>query len=118
MFIADELKIRPQATANALSSRTVSELQGQLAKRGVKLLVVLVPDKSRIAAQQLCAIERSTCWPAVRRIGGGCRRRGVEVLDLAPTLQPLGSGGLLRVPTRALERSGAERSAAAGWPSG
>lgn len=60
LFIADELKIHPQATANAeASARKVSELQGQLAKRGVKLLVVLVPDKSRIAAQQLCAIERS-----------------------------------------------------------
>ena len=114
LFIADELKIHPQATANAEArARKVSELQGQLAKRGVKLLVVLVADKSRIAAQQLCAIERSPLlanraqdWQRV------LQAKGVEVLDLAPTLQPLGSEAFLRTDTHWSE-AGAERSAAA-----
>lgn len=113
LFLADELKIHPQATANAEARvRKVSELQGQLAKRGVKLLVVLVPDKSRIAAQQLCTISRSPLlasraqdWQRV------LQGQGVDVLDLAPTLQPLGREAFLRTDTHWSE-AGAERAAA------
>lgn len=114
LFLADELKIHPQATANAEArARKVSELQGQLAKRGVKLLVVLVPDKSRIAAQQLCAISRSPllagraqAWQAA------LQANTVQVLDLAPVLQPLGSAAYLRTDTHWSE-TGAEAAAKA-----
>ena len=114
LFLTDELKIHPHAAADAdARAQKVAVLQEQLSKRGIRLLVVLVPDKSRIAAQQLCAIERSPLlasraqdWQRV------LQAKGVEVLDLAPTLQPLGSDAFLRTDTHWSE-AGAERSAVA-----
>lgn len=114
LFLTDELKIHPHAAANAQArAQKVAALHEQLSQRGIRLLVVLVPDKSRIAAQQLCAIERSPLlasraqdWLQV------LQAKGVEVLDLAPTLQPLGSEAFLRTDTHWSE-VGAERSAAA-----
>lgn len=101
LFIADELTIHPHAAANAEArARKVAELQSALAKRGTQLLVVLVPDKSRIAAEQLCGIrrapqlaERAQHWQATLQASG------VAVLDLAPQLQPLGSAAFLRTDT-------------------
>nr|WP_167145780.1 cell division protein FtsQ [Pseudomonas sp. OTU750018] len=114
LFLTDELKIHPHAAVDAdARAQKVAALQEQLSKRGIRLLVVLVPDKSRIASQQLCAIERSPLlasraqdWQRV------LQAKGVEVLDLAPTLQPLGSDAFLRTDTHWSE-VGAERSAAA-----
>lgn len=114
LFLTDELKIHPQAAAHAdARAQKVAALHEQLSKRGIHLLVVLVPDKSRIAAQQLCAIERSPLlasraqdWQRV------LQGQGVDVLDLAATLQPLGSEAFLRTDTHWSE-AGAERAAAA-----
>ncbi|PTS82689.1 cell division protein FtsQ [Pseudomonas sp. HMWF032] len=114
LFLTDELKIHPHAAAHAdARAQKVTALHEQLSKRGIHLLVVLVPDKSRIAAQQLCAIERSPLlasraqdWQHV------LQGQGVDVLDLAPTLQPLGSEAFLRTDTHWSE-AGAERAAAA-----
>lgn len=112
LFIADELTIHPHAAANAEArARKVSELQAALAKRGTQLLVVLVPDKSRIAADQLCGIarsaqlsERAQAWQATLQASG------VAVLDLAPQLQPLGSAAFLRTDTHWSE-AGADSAA-------
>ena len=117
LFLTDELKTHPHAAVDAdARAQKVAALQEQLSKRGIRLLVVLVPDKSRIAAQQLCAVERSPLlasraqdWQRV------LQAKGVEVLDLAPTLQPLGSDSC--VPTR----TGAKPAPSAPlqrWPSG
>lgn len=114
LFIADELTIHPHAAANAEArARKVSELQAELAKRGTRLLVVLVPDKSRIATDQLCGIsrsaqlsERAQAWQATLQASG------VTVLDLALQLQPLGSAAFLRTDTHWSE-AGADTAARA-----
>lgn len=114
LFIADELTLHPHAAANAEArAHKVSALSEQLGKRGIQLLVAVVPDKSRIAADQLCGIARSAqlntraqAWQATLQASG------VAVLDLAPQLQPLGSAAFLRTDTHWSE-AGADAAAQA-----
>lgn len=98
LFLADELKVHAQAEANAQrKAQVVADIDRQLAQRGIELLVVVVPDKSRIAADQLCGVARPAsfagridAWQAM------VQGNGVPLLNLAPVLQPLGSDGYLR----------------------
>ncbi|TBU95619.1 alginate O-acetyltransferase AlgX-related protein [Phytopseudomonas dryadis] len=112
LFLADELKLHPHAEANAQArAQKVKAVHDWLAGRGIRLLVLLVPDKSRIAEERLCALARSAQlagrarqWQA--RMGDA----GVPVLNLAEVLQPLGSAAFLRTDTHWSEL-GAEAAA-------
>lgn len=112
LFIADELKINRYAQANAdTKAQAVIGLQHTLAKRGIQLLVAVVPDKSRIVAEQLCGVQRPaelqnrvTGWITVLQAAG------VNVLDLTPNLKPLGATAYLRTDTHWSE-SGADAAA-------
>jgi alginate O-acetyltransferase complex protein AlgJ len=114
LFLADELKINRHAQANAdRKAQTVIDLQRRLAKRGIALLVAVVPDKSRIAASQRCALQRPaplqdrvTVWTA------RLQAAGINALDLTPSLQPLGADAFLRTDTHWSE-SGANAAARA-----
>ncbi|MBC9249911.1 cell division protein FtsQ [Pseudomonas alcaligenes] len=114
LFLADELKLHPHAQANAEArAHKVAELHAQLAKRGIQLLVAVVPDKSRIAAEQLCGIARSPQLVArAQNWQAALQASGVAVLDLAPLLQPLGSAAYLRTDTHWSE-AGADSAARA-----
>ena len=60
LFLADENRIHPRAEDNAQArAQKVLAVRDWLAARNIRLLVALVPDKSRIAADQLCGISRS-----------------------------------------------------------
>jgi alginate O-acetyltransferase complex protein AlgJ len=106
LFIADELTINRHALANAeTKAQAVVDLQQQLAKRGVQLLVTVVPDKSRIATEQLCGVTRPdqlqnrvSTWTAA------LHSAGVNALDLTSTLQPLGAAAYLRTDTHWSEK--------------
>jgi alginate O-acetyltransferase complex protein AlgJ len=114
LFIADELKINRHAQANAdAKAQAVIDLQQRLAKRGVKLLVAVVPDKSRIATEQLCGVsrpaqlrDRVSSWTAA------LHSKGVNALDLTSTLQPIGAKAYLRTDTHWSE-TGADAAAKA-----
>lgn len=114
LFIADELKINRFAQANAdTKAQAVIDLQHKLAKRGVQLLVAVVPDKSRIATEQLCGVTRPaqlqnrvSTWTAT------LHKAGVNALDLTSTLQPLGAAAYLRTDTHWSEK-GADAAAKA-----
>ena len=101
LFLTDELKINHQAQANAeTKAHAVIDLQQQLRQRGIRLLVAVVPDKSRIAAEQLCGIHRpmeltsrAVDWIAT------LQQAGVQTINLATTLQPLGASAYLRTDT-------------------
>lgn len=101
LFLADELKIHPHAQANAAArAEKVIELRQQLAAQGIELLVAVVPDKSRIVANQRCGIARAASlddrardWLAV------VQAAGVISVDLSPRLQPLGDKAFLRTDT-------------------
>ena len=112
LFLNDENLIYPNATANAETrAAKVRDVQRWLAKQNIALLVVVVPDKSRIAAEQRCALvrpsefnERVSQWQA------SLMDASVNVLDLALVLQPLGGGAFLRSDTHWSEQ-GAQAAA-------
>ncbi|WP_454252547.1 alginate O-acetyltransferase AlgX-related protein [Pseudomonas sp. Marseille-Q7302] len=114
LFLAEELDVPRQAAANARArAQTVIELRQQLAARHIQLLVAVVPDKSRIAADQLCGLRRPAAF--VSRIADWTRMLSaarVPVLDLTAVLAPLGSNAFLRTDTHWNE-TGAEAAARA-----
>jgi len=101
LFLTDEMRINRHAQANAeRKAAVVHDIQQRLAKRGITLLVAVVPDKSRIASAQLCDLrrpaqlqDRAVTWVE------GLNKAGVHAVDLAPTLQPLGADAYLRTDT-------------------
>lgn len=101
LFLTDELKVNRHAQANAdTKARAVIDIQQRLSKQGIQLLVAVVPDKSRIAADQLCGLarpaeleQRALEWSAK------LHEAGVSVVNLASTLQPLGASAYLRTDT-------------------
>lgn len=114
LFLADELKVNHQAQRNAdAKAQAVIDLQQWLSQRGISLLVVIVPDKSRIAAEQRCALHRPAvfegriqAWTSKLDVGG------VSNLDLTAALTPLGASAWLRTDTHWSE-SGAKVAAEA-----
>lgn len=112
LFLADEMKIHPQAEASAAARvEKVRAVQAWLAERNIRLLLVLVPDKSRIAAEQLCSLERSA--QLTERLGQwqqAVQATGVPVVNLSDTLTPLGSAAFLRTDTHWSE-AGASQAA-------
>ncbi len=101
LFLTDEMRINRHAQDNAdTKAAAVIDIQQRLAKRGIQLLVAVVPDKSRIGASQLCDLrrpaqlqDRAVAWVAA------LNKAGVKAIDLAPTLQPLGAEAFLRTDT-------------------
>lgn len=101
LFLADEFKPHPQAQANAQARvAKVKAVHDWLARRDIRLLVAVVPDKSRIAAQQLCSLQRAAqlenrvaVWQTA------LLEQDVAVLDLSAALLPLGSDAFLRTDT-------------------
>lgn len=114
LFLAEELEVPRHAAANARArAQTVIELRRQLAARHVQLLVAVVPDKSRIAADQLCGLRRPAAFAG--RVADWSRMLSaarVPVLDLTTALTPLGSAAFLRTDTHWNE-AGAEAAARA-----
>lgn len=114
LFLAEELEVSRQAAANARArAQTVIELRQQLAARHIQLLVAVVPDKSRIAADQLCGLRRPAAF--ANRVADWTRMLSaarVPVLDLTTALTPLGSAAFLRTDTHWNE-AGAEAAARA-----
>ncbi len=98
LFLADELKVDHQAQRNAdAKAQAVIELKQQLSRRGISLLVVIVPDKSRIASGQRCSLHRPASLQG--RIQAWTSKLdvcGVSNLDLTGALTPLGATAWLR----------------------
>lgn len=114
LFLTDELRLNRHAQANAdTKAQAVIELQQSLRKRGIELLVAVVPDKSRIAASELCSVYRPAGLQG--RVADWTQTltsAGVKALDLTATLQPLGAQAYLRTDTHWSE-SGADAAARA-----
>jgi len=112
LFLADELKLNRHAQDHAaVKAEAVIGVQQQLRAQGITLLVAVVPDKSRIASDQLCALrrpamlaQRAEAWATA------LSRAGVPTLNLEPALQPLGSAAYLRTDTH-WSQSGAQAAA-------
>ncbi len=116
LFLTDELTSHANAALSAANrSQQVIELRQRLAADGIKLLVVVVPDKSRIAAEHLGPLQRPAAFAErVKQWTGPLAQAGVEVLDLSAalaTLQRQGEPAFLRTDSHWTE-AGAETAAA------
>ncbi|MEG5266856.1 cell division protein FtsQ [Pseudomonas sp. JDS28PS106] len=114
LFLTDELRLNRHAQAHAdTKAQAVIELQQSLRKRGIELLVAVVPDKSRIASAELCPVYRPAGLQGrVADWTQALTNAGVKALDLTSTLQPLGAQAYLRTDTHWSE-SGADAAARA-----
>lgn len=114
LFLADELKLHRRAQSNAdAKAQAVIGLRQQLARRGIELLVAVIPDKSRIAAAQRCTLRRPGALQArIVDFTWVLQKAGVATIDLTPVMQPLGAQAYLQTDTHWSE-SGAQSAARA-----
>lgn len=63
LFLSDELTVHPHGDANARArAAELSRVKDRLAAQGIALLVVVVPDKSRVSNQFLCGLRRPAAF--------------------------------------------------------
>lgn len=95
LFLSDEFTPHFDArTAAASRAADVVALRKRLAGQGIELLVVVVPDKSRIASDHLGALHRPAEF--ADRVGqwtATLAKAGVNVLDLTAVLEGLQQQG-------------------------
>ncbi|MFZ6771526.1 alginate O-acetyltransferase AlgX-related protein [Undibacterium sp. SXout7W] len=88
LFLADELTPYPAAKQNALArADIVTKLDSVLKKRGIQLVMAVVPDKSRIEHSHLCGLHRSPGF--ADRVDDWItplRQQKIEVIDLRVAL--------------------------------
>ncbi|MBQ2646526.1 MAG: cell division protein FtsQ, partial [Achromobacter sp.] len=89
LFLGDELQPHPAARENqAERARIVVSLRDALAARGIRLLVAVVPDKSRIESARLCGLHRSAGFEdRLSSWVGVLRAQGVATVDLSAALR-------------------------------
>jgi alginate O-acetyltransferase complex protein AlgJ len=115
LFLADEMTPHANGAQSAANrAQQVIELRQQLADSDIKLLVVVVPDKSRIAEAHLGNLHRPAAFAdRVKQWTGQLTQAGVDVLDLSAalaTLQRQGEPAFLRTDSHWTE-AGAETAA-------
>lgn len=98
LFLADELLLQPEPQVAAQQRlQQVQEVRAFLTERKIELLVAVVPDKSRIAAGQLCGLTRAASFaPRASQWVAALQAQGVAALDLSDVLQPLGDKAYLK----------------------
>ncbi len=91
LFLTDELTPHAKAAQSAASrAQQVIEMRQRLAAGGIQLLVVVVPDKSRIAAAHLGKLHRPAAFAdRVKQWTEPLALAGVDVLDLSAALTTL-----------------------------
>ncbi|MBB5412659.1 alginate O-acetyltransferase complex protein AlgJ [Paraburkholderia sp. HC6.4b] len=101
LFLRDELSVYADSDSHlATRADTVAAVQRELARHGIALLVVVVPDKSRIEPQHLCSLYRPVSLGA--RLADWTSRLtadGVQVLDLSAALRGAPGGAFFRTDT-------------------
>lgn len=112
LFLADETRVHPHAQANAEARAIkVVAVRDWLAARNIRLLVLLVPDKSRIAAEQLCSVARAPALQGrLQQWKARLQQAGIATVDPTAALQALGSAAFLRTDTHWSEQ-GAQAAA-------
>ncbi|NYT78330.1 cell division protein FtsQ [Alcaligenaceae bacterium] len=95
LFLTDELTVHAKAKDNAAARlATVVEVRDRLHKRGINLLVLVVPDKSRIEQQKLCAVYRpDSIATRLDAWAEGLRGLQVQVVDSTSILMTIAKAG-------------------------
>ena len=91
LFLSDELEIYPDSTKSASARVELAAiLNERLQSRGIKLLMVVVPDKTRIESAHLCGLNRSFSFEnRIMSWLNTLKSRSVTVLSLTDTLSAL-----------------------------
>ncbi len=112
LFVADELTPHAKAALHAdARAAVVADINERLLARNIQLFVMVVPDKSRIEAEQLCGLSRSEQFEGrVRTWVASLQERGIRILDTEPALRASGTNAFLRTDTH-WSQAGAERAA-------
>jgi alginate O-acetyltransferase complex protein AlgJ len=91
LFLAEEMAPHADAAAHLQARADVAaRLQAALGRKGIRLVVAVVPDKSRIEQARLCGLARPASLAG--RMDdwlGRLRAAGVPVVDLRPPLAAL-----------------------------
>jgi len=108
LFLDEELRVHPGRVANARDrAATVTDIARALAARRIALLVVVVPDKSRIESQHLGRLRRPPELEGrVREWTAMLDAANVPVLDLAPVLAGASPAPFLKTDTHWTEYGG------------
>lgn len=88
LFLSDELELHPGREKSAQRRvAQIAQLQKQLEARGIKLFVVIVPDKTRIERAHLCTLSRPAVFEnRIENWQRAIRQERVDVLDLTAAL--------------------------------
>ena len=88
LYLTDELEVYPDAEKSAqFRAQLAGRLMQHLQQRGIKLLVVVVPDKSRIESRHLCGLNRASRFDKrVVNFLDAMKSQGIATLDLTQTL--------------------------------
>ena len=114
LFLTDELVLhRGRDEIFRARLALIERVAKFLESRSIALVVVPVPDKSRIAAPYRCGIGRPhVLADRLQKFEAGLKARNIRVIDLLPALGALGGEGYYRTDTHWNER-GARRAAEA-----
>ncbi|QHI98921.1 cell division protein FtsQ [Xylophilus rhododendri] len=115
LFLAEELMPQPDADRHLRErARAVAAIQEQLRARGIRLVVAVVPDKSRVESARLCTLGRSAAIDnRIRVWTAQMAAAGVPLIDTTAALQGLltrGEDPFLRTDTHWTE-NGADAAA-------
>jgi alginate O-acetyltransferase complex protein AlgJ len=91
LFLSDELTPYAHAGDNAAArADIVTKVADNLQKQGIKLLVAVVPDKTRIEQSHLCSLHRPVAFaPRLNSWVNKLQDKKVEVVDLSTPLAAL-----------------------------
>lgn len=86
LFLADELELHPDREKSAaFRAELAKKLHSRLEERGIRLLMVVVPDKTRIEGAHLCGLRRSALFE--KRVSSWLDSlNGIAALDLTAIL--------------------------------
>lgn len=91
LFLSDELTPYAHATENAAArARIITQTASDLQMQGIKLVVAVVPDKTRIEESHLCGLHRPAGF--ANRLNdwvSALANNKVEVLSFAPALSAM-----------------------------
>lgn len=88
LFITDELQIHPRGVEDMrIRADVLAQMRDALKARNIDLLVVTVPDKSRIEDAYLCGLNRPLALDArLQDWESMLRMRGINSIELQPVL--------------------------------
>ncbi|MBV8779379.1 MAG: cell division protein FtsQ [Alphaproteobacteria bacterium] len=101
LFLPLELEVNPNRAANfAANIAAIDNVAHHLARRHVTLVVVVVPDRSRVEAGRLCPLHRPPELDGrYGAIIGSLEQLGIRAIDLRAPLQAAGADTFYRTDT-------------------